>query len=234
MFFVNKFKKHCSDEWLAVFEKNSKSVYVQAGERIFREADPVKGIYFIEQGKVKVLSGLSNGEERIIRIAGNGGILGHRAINTQFFYISAEALTDTHLTYIPMNIFLKVIRANPGMAIYLINFLSDELRDDEDRMKKLLVPDPRVRIAVVFVKIIDCFGYNKLKKNKLDFTLSRTDFANMAGTTYETVIRTLALFKESGLISLEGKEIVILNESELRRLAAESNSGKKSYAKKTA
>ena len=107
------------------------------------------------------------------------------------------------------------------MAAYLINFLSDEIRDSEKRMKNLLIPDPKIRIAIILVKLIDDFGYNKeAGNNLLTYTLSRTDIANFCGTTYETVIRTLAHFKKNKIINLVGKEIAIANEKKLREIAS--------------
>lgn len=232
MFSVKIFKKHCSKEWLPVFDINNKLVKIQAKERIFNEGDPVKGIYFIEKGKFKVLSRFNEQQEKIIRIAGDGDILGHRGIHADTFPISVEALTDAELTYVPMDIFIKILRSNPDMAIYLINFMSDELRDDEDRMKKLQVLDPKIRIAGVLVKLIDSFGYRKNSENLLEFTLSRADLANMAGTTYESVIRALTAFKDAGYIVLEGKEIAIANEIQLRQLATVTT-GKKVNARKS-
>jgi CRP/FNR family transcriptional regulator len=230
MFSLKILKKHCSKEWLPVFELNNKIVKVKAKERIFSEGDAVKYIYFIESGTVKVLSKFNEKEEKIIRIAGDGMILGHRGINAKNFPVTAETLTETVVTSVPMDVFLKIIKANPNMSVYLINFMSDELRDGEERMKTLLILDPKVRIAIILVRLIDHFGYDKKIKNKPKIILSRTDIANMAGTTYETVIRTLALFKDSNILQIEGKQILLIDEKELRRIASHKVSTKRPAA----
>lgn len=226
--FSNKlFKKYCSAEWLPIFDMNKSTIHVNAKERIFNEGDPVKGIYFIEKGKVKVLSKFNGKGEKIIRIAGNDMILGHRGINYNSYHISSEALTDTTLTFLPINIFLKIIKANPNMAIYLLNFFIEELREAEDRMDSLLNFDPKKRVALVLLKLIDCFGYASKNSNLLSFTLTRADIANMIGTTYETVIRTLAKFEKLNYIELVGKEIAIKNISKLKEIAADERVRKK-------
>lgn len=219
MFSIKLFKKCCTKEWQYIFETHKQQKLVKAKEMIFNEGDPVEGIYFIESGKIKVLSKAFNGENRIIRLAADGMILGHRGLHSKFYPISAEALTDSVITFVPIKVFLNILKANPELAIYLINFMSDELKESEIRMKSLLIQDPRIRIAMILVKLIDCFGYLPEPETKLSFTLSRTDIANMAGTTYETTIRTIALFKKKKLIRLEGKEIHIINEIELRSLS---------------
>lgn len=231
--FSNKlFKKYCSAEWLPIFDMNKSTVHINAKQRIFNEGDPVKGIYFIEKGKVKVLSKFNGKGEKIIRIAGNDMILGHRGINYKHYHISSEALTDTTLTFLPINIFLKIIKANPNMAIYLLNFFIEELREAEDRMDSLLNFDPKKRVALVLLKLIDCFGYANKNTNLLSFTLTRADIANMIGTTYETVIRTLAKFEKLNYIELVGKEIAIKNISKLKEIAADETVRKKRKAAK--
>lgn len=225
--FSNKlFKKYCSDEWLLIFDSNKKTLHFKAKQRIFNEGDLVKGIYFIEQGKVKVLSRFNANEEKIIRIAGNDMLLGHRGIHFKLYHISAETLTDTTLTFLPIDIFVKIIKANPDMALYLLNFLTEELREAEERLKNLLILDPKKRVALILIKLIECFGYSNKKTHLLSYTLSRKDLANMAGTTYETIIRTLAHLEHLKLIELSGKDIIIKNEVKLRAFASDKTDKK--------
>jgi CRP/FNR family transcriptional regulator len=116
--------------------------------------------------------------------------------------------------------------------------MSDELLDSEERMKNLQILDPKVRIAIILIKSIDVFGFDKNEKTKLSFTLSRYDIANLAGTTYETVIRTLAHFSKEKIIILDGKEICINKEKELRKFAGQTEekvnneSDKKKHSRK--
>ncbi|MBL7896868.1 MAG: Crp/Fnr family transcriptional regulator [Bacteroidia bacterium] len=221
MFSINLFTKYCSSEGKKLFEKKKQTLFFDEGQRIFHEGELVKGIYFIERGRVKVLSKSHDNSEKIIRLASNEMIVGHRGLNTKVYPISAETLSESVITFLPIEVFSSILKSNNEMAVYLINFLSDELRDSETRMKNLLILDPKTRIAIILVKLIDCFGYKKNAGNKLlNYTLSRTDIANMAGTTYETVIRTLAALKKERVIDLVGKEIAIINAKKLSQVAA--------------
>lgn len=216
MFSTKIFKKYCSEEWMIIFETNKQEIKINANQTVFNDGDPVKGIYFIEKGKVKVLSKMGENNYHIIRLAGHDSILGHRGIHFKKYHIKAETLEDCIFTFSPINIFIKIIKANPDMAIYMINFLSQELREAEDRMKNLSILDPKKRIAIILIKLIEVFGYLDKKSNLLSFTLKRNDLANMANTTYETVIRSLSYLSEKGLIELVGKKISIKNEKKLR------------------
>ena len=219
MFSSKIFKKYCSEEWLIIFETNKQEIKIKANQVVFNDGDSVKGIYLIEKGKVKVLSKMGEKDYHIIRLAGHDSILGHRGIHFKKYHIKAETLEDSVFTFIPIEIFIKIIKANPEMAIYLINFLSEELREAEDRMKNLSILDPKKRIAIILIKLIDVFGYSNSKSNLLSFTLKRSDIANMANTTYETVIRSLTFLEEKNLIEGIGKQIANKNEKRLREFA---------------
>lgn len=173
MFSTKIFKKYCSEEWMIIFETNKQEIKINANQTVFNDGDPVKGIYFIEKGKVKVLSKMGENNYHIIRLAGHDSILGHRGIHFKKYHIKAETLEDCIFTFIPINIFIKIIKANPDMAIYMINFLSQELREAEDRMKNLSILDPKKRIAIILIKLIEVFGYLDKKSNLLSFTLKR-------------------------------------------------------------
>ena len=214
-------KQYCGKEWHALLDFHKKELSFPAKSIIFNYGDPVEGIYFINKGNVKVLSQPNKDEERIIRLANDGMILGHRGIHADTYYIRAVAQTDVKVSFLPINVFRSAMTANHKLASYIINFLSDELKDAEDRLKTLMITDPKIRIAKLLIKLLDSFGQSKDQKGKLAFQLSRHDISNMAGTTYETVIRTLNGFEKSKWIAFEGKEILIANEKILRELATQ-------------
>lgn len=208
--------EYCSEEWHPIIDHHQISLNKKKGEVIFSAGEHVKGIYIIIKGKVKVVSPSFNNEEHIHRLAGDGKILGHRGFSSMYYPISAIALTDLTLSFIPNDIFKILIKTNPSLSFYLIEFFAEDLRQSEERMKNLMYSDVKNRIAKVLLTLIDSFGYDEKEVNKLSYSLSRKDFASMAGVTYETVIRTLKDFQDKKFIKLEGKEIFIINLNSLR------------------
>ena len=65
--------------------------------------------------------------------------------------------------------------------------------------------------------LIDAYGYENDKSKKLAFMLSRSDIANFAGTSYESVIRNIAKLEELGFVQVVGKGLIISKEKELRK-----------------
>jgi CRP-like cAMP-binding protein len=62
------------------------------------------------------------------------------------------------------------------------------------------------------------FGYSVVEKNMLSYTLSRKDIANFAGTTYESVIRSLNTLEKMKVIRTNKKNIYILNNKLLDKI----------------
>jgi len=214
----NVLYEYCSQEWHSIIQNSETAFSVNKGGKIFAEGDPVKGVYFIDSGIVKVVSGHTKKIERILRLAGNGELLGHRGFSVSNYPVSAIALTNTKITFVPRDIFRTLIKTNSTLSLYLIDFLSNELRESEERTESLMHSEIKDRIVVILLKLADLFGYDKQEPQKLFYSLSRTDLANMAGTTYETVIRILASLQKQKYIKLTGKSIHLLKPEKLRTL----------------
>lgn len=213
------FKSLITPEWMLTLKNLKDELTFKKGARIFNEGEPVKGVYFINSGKVKVVSKFDEDHERILRLSHGGHLLGHRALTSINYPISAIALTEVQVSFIPIDVFHKLIKNNPDFSLFLVEFLATDLRETEFRMKNMIHNDVVVRIAIILCMLIDSYGYSDEVPNQLHFTLPRSDIASMAGTTYESVIRTLSKLESQKIIKLVSKNIIISKEKELRKLA---------------
>ena len=75
----------CLKDWLPAVDANRKTFHFKKGEVIFKEGDPVTGVYFVYQGKVKVHKQWGD-KELIIRFANQGQIFGHRGLGHNSIY----------------------------------------------------------------------------------------------------------------------------------------------------
>jgi CRP/FNR family transcriptional regulator len=214
--FINKY---CSDEWKPIITFNKTTTDYPAGATIFTEGEPVTGIYEIYAGKIKIISSYGKGKERIVSFAKREQILGYHGLGGNMIYpVTAVTLEESQVTFIPIDIFYKAVKANPDMALYLVKFFADQLKGSETRMKLQSVMTALEKVAFALLTIINSFGFDKKDTTLLSFTPSRRDIASLAGTTYETVIRVLAEFERNNIVRLEGKSIRILNFPELQSI----------------
>ncbi len=214
--FINKY---CSPEWKPLISFYKTSTDYPAGATIFSEGDPVKGIFQIYSGKIKVVTSSNGNKERIIRLANSEELLGHRGLGGEMIYpVTAIALEQSQVTFIPIDIFYKTIKANPELSFQLLMFFADEFKATEKRVKMMSLMTAREKVAISIMTIVKAFGFYENDPTLLDFTPSRKDIASIAGTTYETVIRVLRDLEESRVIVQEGKAIRVLDLNYLQSL----------------
>lgn len=201
--------KYCSEEWCEFGVSFCEKVTIKSGDSIFKIGDEVKGLFFIEKGKVKITTNNDSDSERIIRLASDGDIFGHRGFGGTWIYtISAFALEKTELVFIPIKIFNYLVKTNPEFAYFMMIFFAEELRESEALASQLPIKNV---IASVLYNNYKVFGFEQGSNTKLSYTLSRKDIASQAGTRYETVVRVLNELNKEKIINIEGKSIHILN-----------------------
>jgi CRP-like cAMP-binding protein len=201
-------------EWHPAIANNKQNFIVKKGEVIFREDDPVTGVYFVTSGNVKVHKKWGD-KELILRFANNGAILGHRGITSELstYPISATALETTTICFVSIDFFKSTLKVNHDFAYWMLLFYADELNASEKKMRNLALMSVKSRLAVAILNLKTQFGINS--EQCLNLELSRQDLAAYTGATYETVFRTMNELVAENLIVLKGKMIGILDEQGL-------------------
>ena len=210
----------CLKEWLPAIDTHRKTIHVKKGTVIFEEGDPVTGIYFVYNGKVKVHKKWGTDKELILRIAGKGAILGHRGLGKSTVYpISATALEAVTVCFIDLDFFQTTLRVNHDFTYQLMMFFADELQESEKNMRNLAHMTVKGRVAQALLMLHEKFGTTA--DGCIDIVLSRQDLASMAGTTYETVFRIMNELVEENIVSVANKNITVTNTEKLLRLTDE-------------
>ena len=210
--------EYCSPEWQELLKERNTLLTFKRGEHIFTDGQVATHMFMIHRGRVKVVVRQAGSRERIIRIAGDGEVLGHRAIGDKPTYTATvTALSETRVNTIPMPLFLSTLRANNLFCYHFLLYFAEEMRLLDQDMRELMELDVPQRVAKTLLLNKDIFGFDEKDKRKFAFTLARKDIASIADTTYESVIRTLADFQRQGIIQLVGKEIRLLKRKELEK-----------------
>lgn len=90
------------------FKNGFKKVSFQKGASLFREGSAPQGLYFLEEGKIKLSRLKSDGQEQIIRIAQPGDMIGFSVLLKDARYrYSATIIADAILSFIPREDFLE-------------------------------------------------------------------------------------------------------------------------------
>lgn len=189
------------------------------GQVIFHEGSHPFGVYCINSGKIKLSHLGDDGKEQIIRLLKDGDITGYRALLSGDRYgASAIALEDTHVCFIPKELFLHVLKNDAALAFEMMKLLSDELHRAELQLTHLAQKPVRERLAETLLFIKETYGFEE-DGVTLNVRFSREEIANLVGTATESTIRLLSEFRKDGMVELDGKKIKILKQRELIRTA---------------
>lgn len=209
--------RECMSEWIPAIEACKKNYHFKKGELIFKEGTGLKGMYFVNNGLVKVHKKWVGDKELIVRFAHDGDILGHRGLGIDMIYsISATALSPTDLCFIDLDFFQKTLKVNQGFLYRLMLFFAEELKISEKKMQNLAHMPVKGRLAQALLSLREKFGVSE--SGAIKISLSKQDLSSFVGASYETVFRCLNELVEAHIIELSGKNIHVRNEKELKEI----------------
>lgn len=212
----------CLPDWIPAVAVHKKNFTVKKGQQVFQEGDPVTGIYFVIQGKVKVHKRWDAGKEVIIRFARKGDILGHLGLGDVSTYpMSATALEPVTVCYLDMPFFKSTLAFNVEVVHELLRFFANELQESERRMRNLVHMSVKARIAQSFITLKEQFGVDA--EGYVGIELSRQDMASFSGSSYETLFKVINEFTGQKLVRFAGKRIRLLKEQKLQELVTADN-----------
>lgn len=205
-----------SEEEKKIIDDNSVTITYKKGEIISKQGGFVSQVMYMEEGLAKVF--IDNGSNTLLlRIIPNGSFIGLSAISdshTTFPY-SAQAYIDSKVRQIDVKVFKQMVRSNPLFAKELIEILSANSVQIYGRFFCLTYKQAYGRLADILL----CLAERIFKTNQFDLPLSRKEIAELSGMTPETVVRMLRKFNEEGLISMNGKNLHIIDEERLYRIS---------------
>ncbi|MFA7228125.1 MAG: Crp/Fnr family transcriptional regulator [Melioribacteraceae bacterium] len=200
------------DETLNKIEKiGIRKNYVK-NDVILMEEESGTALFVILTGKVKVARASNDGREVILTILSDSDFFGEMAILDGLSRsASVIAIEDTELFLLQRNDFMTMLHEHPEISIALLQELTKRLRAADMKIKALSLKDAEGKVATVILQLADEIGKIKHGKVEIDKLPLQQDLANMAGTSRETISRTLHSFAKKGLVELEGNKLKILD-----------------------
>ncbi|MCX6168204.1 MAG: Crp/Fnr family transcriptional regulator [Ignavibacteriales bacterium] len=200
------------DEALDKIEKTGSRKNFKKNEVILMEEESGTALFVIVTGKVKVARSSNDGREVILTILTESDFFGEMAILDGLTRSATVVATeDTELFMLQRNDFMNLLHEHPEISIVLLQELTRRLRAADMKIKALSLKDAEGKVASVLLQLADEVGKIKQGKVEIDKLPLQQDLANMAGTSRETISRTLHSFAKKGLIELEGSKLRILD-----------------------
>jgi len=175
---------------------------------VLTEGEIGDSLYMIQSGKVKVFIGDENGREIILKILGPGAFFGEMSmIDKQPRSASVRTIEASTFLVLTHNAFERCIEQAPRMATVVMRCLAERVREADRKIGTLALMDVYGRVASTLLELA-VYSDGKLMVGE---KLSQQDLANMVGASREMVNRILKDLTDRGFISIESKEITIVN-----------------------
>ncbi|MFC0523763.1 Crp/Fnr family transcriptional regulator [Pontibacillus salicampi] len=188
-------------EELMVIDDMSEMKPVKKGTVILSPESPVKALFLLKQGQVRLYRMNSQGKQFTVDILVDGNIFGETSsLSLTDDEIYAEAMTDTYLCILSREDFEHFIETNPKIALKLIDILSTRLKEVYTISEKIALSDVKNRLLYLLLMLSEKTGRRKNEWQTIEMKLTHHDLANMIGSTRETTSGIISQLKKEGYL----------------------------------
>lgn len=187
------------------------------GERVFSAGDRAQGFYALVDGMVRVFRSSPSGKEQILHLIKPGEAFGEVAVfEGRTYPADAEALENSRVFFFSRRDFLKQARLDPELAMQMLALMARRLRTFVNQVTQLSLKEVPSRLAAYLLLMADSG-----EAETVNLDMSKGQVAAYLGTIQETLSRAFRRLEEQGLITVNGRSIVLRDRPGLERLAEE-------------
>ncbi|KAA2219790.1 response regulator [Maribacter flavus] len=189
------------------FDDNGEIVEFDTGAIIYKEGSRSNKIYLILKGLVKGHCMDADGKELTTSLYKADDFLGFTSfLNNIPYQESATALEQVKLAGISKENLMEILEKNKDVSIELMELFTENISVIKAQLLQMAYSSVRKKTAQTLLQFAEIMQTKTDKPIKI----SRNDLASVAGIAPESLIRTLSGFKKEGLITIEGRNIKIL------------------------
>lgn len=200
---------------LEIINKNKTRVEYLAGETIFKQDAFSSHVLLIVGGLVRTYLQTGSDKQLNLFLHREGDFLAFSTIFGEDKYsYSAVAVGNASLCMIDKEIMQEVLLRNPKFAMRITSRNFRKEKQYLSIIHNLTTRQMRGKLASALLYL----SSDKFSDIKIFPELSRQDLANFASIATESAIKFLKEFEKEEIISLEGKDISILDRKKLEHL----------------
>ena len=177
------------------------------GQSIYKQDQHSEGFYLIKKGIVKLQKTLPNGLQTILKIVGEGEIIGEGEVDSTFPRQNlsyAIAIQDGTL--------IQKVGSFANLSFQEQKSLNQKLIDraleSAQRHERLISCDAEQRIRAVLKELAVKLGKKYGDVTLLKINLTHEDFALLSDSSRQTVTKTLSNLKQKGIINYSRNRIL--------------------------
>lgn len=190
------------------------------GEFICKETEEIRYLYFLVEGKVKVSTPLSNGKTLLLCFYEGFQVLGDLEITMrEKASTNVQVIEDAYLIAISFEAARALLLNDARFLRFISQSLGQKLiRCSKNSSINLLFP-LESRLASYIMAAGKKTGCGE--GERLIFSENLTEIAELLGTSYRHLLRTLNALVQKGILEKKGDWLEVSDERQLKLLAAD-------------
>lgn len=203
----------------ALMESLTEQIVVK-GEILFHEGEFGDHLFLILEGKVKLGHASTDGRESLMAVLGPGEMFGELSLfDPGLRAATATALTQARVLSLGNTQLMPWLAGRPEVAAALLQAIARRLRRTNEAMADLVFSDVPGRVAKALMELGEKFGTLIPGGLLVTHDMTQEELAQLVGASRETVNKALADFAQRGWISLESRQVLILDVERLGKRA---------------
>ena len=205
-----------SSEERAMIQNSKTQVFFRKGENLTKQGTFASYVLFIVHGLSRQYIEGYGAKNFNLSIIQPGEFVGLSSVfDKSVFSYTTSAITDTHAALIEKEAIARVMKSNAEFSFEILKRYCKQNSNLFESLESVMYKQINGRMASTLIYLI------KLKETYPDLfsQLSRKDLADFCGTTVETAVKVLKSFEKDKLISLNDKEIEVVNLNTLQEIS---------------
>lgn len=188
-----------------------------AGQVVFEEDRPCRGLFIIAEGRVELRQISRRGREQVFHTEGPGATLAEAPLFDGAGYVAtAVALAPTRILFLPRADVVSLCQRRPAVALAMLGTMARRLRGFAGIVRDLAFHPVTERLA----RHLQTAAAGPVAPGaRVDLALTQGQLAARLGTVRELVARALSQLEDSGVIARERSSVVIRDPARLAALA---------------
>ena len=192
---------------------------VEAGQYLYRAGQPFQALYLIRVGSVKTCELAEDGREQVTGFRMSGELLGVESIGLPTYACDVVALESSEIWELPYPPVLTACLRIPELQQSLTDAMAEEIRRNRSWMLALGTLTAEQRVAAFLLDIAARYEAMGFSGKHFILRMSRADMASYLALKHETVSRALSHLAEASCISVQRREMRIVDRDGMQRMA---------------
>jgi CRP-like cAMP-binding protein len=180
------------------------------GEIIFNEGEPCAGLYVVESGSIRIFKSSAGGREQVLSIEGPGGSVAELPVFDGGNYpASVVAIDNSVLLFVSKQDIHALCLAQPEVALKFLRVVGARLRRLVGIIEELSFTTVRSRLSAYLLRLAQKEGKKTTQGVEVTLPANNQELAAQIGTVRELISRNLSRLQAEGVLTVEGRSVVI-------------------------